>query len=284
MTGGVLPGPDYPAPAKLNLFLHITGRRADGYHELQSVFRFVDHGDRLRFAIRDDGVVRRVAGPDGVPEDADLTIRAARLLQRETGARSGADIAIEKRLPMGGGLGGGSTDAATALLVLNRLWGTGLRRAELQALALRLGADVPVFVFGRSAFAEGVGEILAPIELPPAWYVVVAPAAHVSTAEVFRHPELTRNSDRIRMPAFFSEPTRNDLQPVVSALVPEVRQALGWLGSFGPARMTGSGSCVFCGFPGEREAREVWSRRPAGTQGFVAAGLDRHPLADLVED
>ena len=240
MTGGVLPGPDYPAPAKLNLFLHITGRRADGYHELQSVFRFVDHGDRLRFAIRDDGVVRRVAGPDGVPEAADLTIRAARLLQRETGARSGADIAIEKRLPMGGGLGGGSTDAATALLVLNRLWGTGLRRAELQALALRLGADVPVFVFGRSAFAEGVGEILAPIELPPAWYVVVAPAAHVSTAEVFRHPELTRNSDRIRMPAFFSEPTRNDLQPVVSALVPEVRQALGWLGSFGPARMTGT--------------------------------------------
>ncbi len=141
-----------------------------------------------------------------------------------------------------------------------------------------------MFVFGRSAFAEGVGEILAPIDLPPAWYVVVAPAAHVSTAEVFRHPELTRNSDRIRMPAFFSEPTRNDLQPVVSALVPEVRQALEWLGSFGPARMTGSGSCVFCGFPGEREAREVWSRRPAGTQGFVAAGLDRHPLADLVDD
>lgn len=280
----MLPGPDYPAPAKLNLFLHITGRRADGYHELQSVFRFVDHGDRLRFAVRDDGVVRRVAGPEAVPEDVDLTIRAARLLQRETGTRFGADIAIEKRLPMGGGLGGGSTDAATALLVLSRLWGTGLRRAELQSLALGLGADVPVFVFGRSAFAEGVGEILAPIDLPPAWYVVVAPAAHVSTAEVFRHPELTRNSDRIRMPAFFSEPTRNDLQAVVSALVPEVRQALEWLGSFGPARMTGSGSCVFCGFPDEREAHEVWSRRPAGTQGFVAAGLDRHPLAEFVDD
>lgn len=280
----MIAGPDYPAPAKLNLFLHVTGRRADGYHELQTVFRFVDHGDRLRFAVRDDGVVRRVAGPANVPEDLDLTIRAARLLQRETGVRSGADVAVEKHLPMGGGLGGGSTDAATALLVLNHLWGTGLRRAELQALALQLGADVPVFVFGRSAFAEGVGEILVPIDLPPAWYVVVAPAAHVSTVEVFRHPELTRDTDRIRMPAFFSEPTRNDLQAVVSALVPEVRQALEWLGSFGPARMTGSGSCVFCGFPSEREAREVWSRRPAGTQGFVAAGLDRHPLSDLVRD
>lgn len=280
----MIAGPDYPAPAKLNLFLHVTGRRADGYHELQTVFRFVDHGDRLRFAVRDDGVVRRVAGPANVPEDADLTIRAARLLQRETGVRSGADVAVEKHLPMGGGLGGGSTDAATALLVLNHLWATGLRRAELQALALQLGADVPVFVFGRSAFAEGVGEILVPIDLPPAWYVVVAPAAHVSTAEVFRHPELTRDTDRIRMPAFFSEPTRNDLQAVVTALVPEVRQALEWLGSFGPARMTGSGSCVFCGFPSEREAREVWSRRPAGTQGFVAAGLDRHPLSDLVRD
>lgn len=300
MTGiDDLDGPDYPAPAKLNLFLHVIGRRPDGYHELQTVFRFLDHADRLRFAVRSDGRVRRIAGNDEVPEDADLTVRAARLLQQTTGTTRGADVAIEKHLPMGGGLGGGSSDAATALIVLNHLWGTGLGRAELQVLARTLGADVPVFVYGASAFAEGVGERLQAVDLPPAWYVVVAPPAHVSTAMVFAQPDLTRHSDPITLAAFFSgtKPDgtfkvapgnavllRNDLEAVVSRLVPEVRQALQWLHQYGTARMTGSGSCVFCAYPTEQEARAVWARRPEGMQGFVAAGIDRHPLLTLTND
>jgi 4-diphosphocytidyl-2-C-methyl-D-erythritol kinase len=294
-----LDGPDHPAPAKLNLFLHVIGRRPDGYHELQTVFRFVDRADRLRFAVRSDGLIRRIAGNEGVPEDTDLTVRAARLLQQTTGTTRGADLAVEKHLPMGGGLGGGSSDAATALIVLNHLWGTGLRRAELQRLARTLGADVPVFVYGASAFAEGVGERLQAVDLPPAWYVVVAPPAHVSTAMVFSQPDLTRHSDRITLAAFFSgtKPDgtsnearseavslRNDLEAVVSRLVPEVRQALTWLSQYGPARMTGSGSCVFCAYPTEQEARAVWARRPEGMQGFVAAGIDRHPLLALTND
>ncbi len=298
-----LGGPDFPAPAKINLFLHVIGRRPDGYHELQTVFRFLDHADRLRFAVRPDGRVRRIAGNEGVPEDADLTVRAARLLQQTTGTTRGADLAIEKHLPMGGGLGGGSSDAATALIVLNHLWGTGLRRTELQQLARTLGADVPVFVYGASAFAEGVGERLQAVDLPPAWYVVVAPAAHVSTAMVFSQPDLTRHSDPITLAAFFSgtKPDggldrkseaeaapgvrlRNDLEAVVSRLVPEVREALSWLSQHGQARMTGSGSCVFCAYPTEQEARAVWARRPAGMQGFVAVGIDRHPLLALTED
>lgn len=298
-----LDGPDFPAPAKLNLFLHVIGRRPDGYHELQTVFRFLDHADRLRFAVRADGRVRRIAGNEGVPEDSDLTVRAARLLQQTTGTTRGADLAIEKHLPMGGGLGGGSSDAATALIVLNHLWGTGLRRTELQQLARTLGADVPVFVYGASAFAEGVGERLQAVDLPPAWYVVVAPAAHVSTAMVFSQPDLTRHSDPITLAAFFSgtKPDgsldgeseaeahpgvqfRNDLEAVVSRLVPEVRQALSWLSQHGQARMTGSGSCVFCAYPTEQEARAVWAGRPAGMQGFVAVGIDRHPLLALTKD
>lgn len=298
-----LAGPDYPAPAKLNLFLHVIGRRPDGYHELQTVFRFVDHADRLRFAVRSDGRIRRVAGNEAVPEDTDLTVRAARLLQQATGTTLGADLAIEKHLPMGGGVGGGSSDAATALIVLNHLWGTSLRRAELQRLARTLGADVPVFVYGASAFAEGVGERLQAVDLPPAWYVVVAPPAHVSTAMVFSQPDLTRHSDPITLAAFFSgtKPDgtsesrseaataagvhlRNDLEAVVSRLVPEVRQALQWLGQYGPARMTGSGSCVFCAYPTEQQARAVWAGRPEGMQGFVAAGIDRHPLVAYTND
>jgi 4-diphosphocytidyl-2-C-methyl-D-erythritol kinase len=281
-----LDGPDHPAPAKLNLFLHVTGRRPDGYHELQTVFRFVDRADRLRFVPRSDGRVRRVTRPADVPEDVDLTVRAARLLQQATGTGQGADLAVEKRLPMGGGLGGGSSDAATALIVLNHLWRTGLRRSELQVLARTLGADVPVFVYGASAFAEGVGDRLLAVELPPAWYVVVAPPAHVSTAMVFAQPDLTRHSDPITLAAFFSgtKSTRNDLESVVCRMVPEVRQALEWLTRFGSARMTGSGSCVFCAFPSEQQARQVWAQRPAGMQGFVAAGIDRHPLWALTND
>jgi len=294
-----LDGPDYPAPAKLNLFLHVTGRRPDGYHELQTVYRFVDHADRLRFAVRSDARIRRVAGNEAVPGDADLTVRAACLLQQTSGTTLGADLAIEKHLPMGSGLGGGSSDAATALIVLNHLWNTGFRRTELQQLARTLGADVPVFVYGASAFAEGVGDRLQAVDLPPAWYVVVAPEAHVSTAMVFSQPDLTRHSDPITLAAFFSgtKPDgnfqagagprvqlRNDLEAVVSRLVPEVRQALEWLNRFGPARMTGSGSCAFCAYPTEQQARAVWAGRPEGMQGFVAAGMDRHPLAALTND
>ncbi len=270
----------WPAPAKLNLFLHVTGRRPDGYHTLQTVFRFLDHGDDLRFEVREDGLIRRASGPAEVPPEDDLVVRAARLLQAETGSRLGADIHLLKRLPFGGGVGGGSSDAATTLIALNVLWRTGLERGRLQALGLRLGADVPVFVFGRSAFAEGVGEKLQAIELPPAWYVVINPPVHVSTAAVFSHPELTRHSDPVRMATFFSGHTRNDLQPVVCRLYPEVAEALAWLESFGPARMTGSGASVFCGFPSLREAQSVWDRKPVNWRGFVAQGMDIHPLLE----
>ena len=252
----------YPAPAKLNLFLHVTGRRPDGYHELQTIFRFIDRADTLRFEVRSDGVVRRVTGPSDVPEDQDLVVRAARLLQSRCGSGAGVDIHLDKRLPMGGGVGGGSSDAATTLIALNRLWGLGLHRGELQALGLQLGADVPVFVFGRNAFAEGVGEKLQPIDLPQAWYVVLVPPVHVSTASVFGHPELTRNSDPLKLAAFFSGTTRNDLEGVVRRLHPEVNQALHWLSAFGDARMSGSGASVFCGFSSEAQALGVWNQRP----------------------
>ena len=273
----------WPAPAKLNLFLHVTGRRPDGYHDLQTVFRFLDHGDSLRFRVRADGHVGRPAGPAGVPEDQDLVVRAARLLQAETGTRHGADIFLDKRLPMGGGVGGGSSDAATTLMALNHLWDTGLGRLALQSLALRLGADVPVFVFGRSAFAEGVGERLEPLALAPAWYLVLTPPVHVSTAAVFGHPRLTRDSAPIRMATFFSGQTRNDLQAVVCSLHPEVGEALEWLSRWGDARMTGSGASVFCGFPSQGEALAAWQSRPRRFPGFVARGIDEHPLLDLLQ-
>lgn len=271
----------YPAPAKVNLFLHVTGRREDGYHTLQTVFRFLDHGDTLRFEVRQDDRVRRVSGPVGVAAESDLVVRAARALQARTGVRLGVDIHLEKRLPLGGGLGGGSSDAATTLIVLNRLWHLDLPRAELLAIALSLGADVPVFVFGRSAFAEGVGEILEPVMLPAAWYLVLVPPVHVSTAEVFGRPELTRNSDPIRMAAFFSGSTRNDLEPVVRRLHPAVDDALEWLSRYGAARMSGSGASVFSEFDTEAAARAVFDRRPEHLPGFVARGLDEHPLRSM---
>lgn len=272
---------DWPAPAKLNLFLHVTGRRPDGYHDLQTLFRFLDHGDSLRFEVRDDGRIRRVSGPAEVPEDQDLVVRAARLLQAESGTRAGADIHLVKRLPFGGGVGGGSSDAATTLLALNHLWRTGLDRRRLQALGLRLGADVPVFVFGHNAFAEGVGERLQAVDLPPAWYVVLTPPVHVSTATVFSHPDLTRDSVPITLATFFSGAVRNDLEQVVCRLHPDVSEALAWLSKFGPARMTGSGASVFCGFATPEQAQAVWDRKPASLRGFVARGLQRHPLAAL---
>ncbi|HWH47453.1 MAG TPA: 4-(cytidine 5'-diphospho)-2-C-methyl-D-erythritol kinase [Burkholderiales bacterium] len=268
----------YAAPAKLNLFLHVIGRRADGYHLLQTVFRFLDYGDELGFSVRDDGVVRRVTELPAIPAEADLCVRAARLLKVRTGSRFGVDIELVKKLPTGGGLGGGSSDAATTLMVLNRLWQLGLSRTQLQALALELGADVPVFVFGRSAFAEGIGERLAAVQLPPAWYLVLVPETAVSTAEIFSAAELTRTTNAITIAAFSVGQGRNDLEPVVCRRYPQVARHLEWLRQYGDARMTGSGACVFCGFETEAQAQRVLSALPADMQGFVARGLDRHPL------
>ena len=273
----------FPAPAKLNLFLHVTGRRPDGYHLLQSVFRFIDYGDTVWLGVRQDGQIHRLQDIPGVSAEQDLTVRAAKLLQMERGCPLGADIRLEKRLPMGGGLGGGSSDAATVLLALNHLWGLGLPRQGLQELALQLGADVPVFVFGQAAFAEGVGEKLAPISLPPAWYVVLTPPVAVATAGVFAAPELTRNTAPIKIADFISGAGRNDLQPVVVRKYPEVARHLDWLGRFGDARMTGSGACVFLAVENEAGARAILQELPRDMQGFVARGLDRHPLYGLAD-
>jgi 4-diphosphocytidyl-2-C-methyl-D-erythritol kinase len=269
-----------PAPAKLNLFLHVVGRRADGYHLLQTLFRFIDLQDTLHFSLRDDGGVHRVNGVDGVPEEQDLCVRAARLLQAETGCKLGVDIEIEKRIPMGGGLGGGSSDAATTLIALNRLWSLELTRERLMELGLRLGADVPVFVFGENAFAEGVGEALQACPLPEAWYVVLFPPAHVPTAQIFTHPELTRDSVSITMRALSMPQTqlRNDLQPVACKLYPEVGRYIAWLGDYGDAMMTGSGACVFAGFESRDQAEAVLRKLPEDMRGVVAQGLQQHPL------
>jgi 4-diphosphocytidyl-2-C-methyl-D-erythritol kinase len=278
-SGGV----SCPAPAKLNLFLHVIGRRADGYHLLQTLFRFLDYGDTLTVSMRRDGVIGRIGDVPGVSEEQDLALRAARLLQAASGTTSGADIALDKRLPPGGGLGGGSSDAATVLIALNRLWELGWARARLQELALQLGADVPVFVFGRSAFAEGVGERLQAVALPPAWYLVLVPPVSISTAAIFDDPELTRNSDPIKIRGFSAGPGRNDLEAAVCRRYAQVAQCLTWLRQFGPAAMTGSGASVFAAFDTEQAAQQVLRRRPAGVQGFVARGLDHHPLWQWVE-
>ncbi len=272
----------YPAPAKLNLFLHVVGRRQDGYHLLQSVFRFLDYADSLSFRMRDDGVIKRACALPGVPEEDDLCVQAAKLLQRTAGTRLGVEITLEKKLPLGGGLGGGSSDAATTLIALNRIWKLGFTREKLQHLGLQLGADVPVFVFGQSAFAEGVGDVLQPISLPPAWYVVLVPKVNISTAEIFADPQLTRNTNRIKITAFSTGQVHNDLEPVVCRKYPQVAQHLAWLNQFGAARMTGSGACVFAEYATEREVREVLAQLPGQMNGFAARGLDRHPMYDSV--
>jgi 4-diphosphocytidyl-2-C-methyl-D-erythritol kinase len=271
----------YPAPAKLNLMLRVVGRRADGYHLLQTVLRLIDYGDTLRFRVRDDSVIARVNEVDGVPAADDLAVRAALLLQRATGTRLGADITLEKRLPLGGGLGGGSSDAATVLLALNHLWETRLTRARLLELGLELGADVPFFVQGESALAEGIGERLQPLALPPAWYLVLTPPVAVPTARIFAHPELKRDSKPIKMQRFSVELAGNDLEPVVCREYPEVAKNLAWLRRAAPGWVTGSGAGVFAAFETEGAAREVWGRAPTGMSGFIAQGLARHPLHDL---
>ncbi len=276
-----------PAPAKLNLFLHVVGRRPDGYHLLQTLFRFIDLHDTLHFTLRQDGVVQRTSVIEGVAEDQDLCVRAARLLQAETGCAAGVDIAVEKRIPMGGGLGGGSSDAATTLVALNRLWSLGLSRIRLMQLGLRLGADVPVFVFGENAFAEGVGEQLRAYPLPEAWYVVLFPPVHVPTAQIFSHSELTRDTVSITMRALSKQQLHNDLQPVVCKLYPEVARYIAWLddkSGGGKAMMTGSGACVFAGYGSRSEAEAVLQQLPPEMRGVVAQGLMRHPLHDWVPE
>lgn len=280
----------YPAPAKLNLFLHVTGRRPDGYHALQTLFRFVGLYDLLRFVPRSDGRVVLANPIPGVPPETDLTVRAAEALRCAAGVRDGVTIHLEKHLPMGGGLGGGSSDAATVLLALNSLWRLGGSHQELLSLALPLGADVPVFVYGQSAFAEGVGEALSPVVLPPAWYLIVHPGVSVPTAGIFTSPDLRRDTPAMASTAWPSALDRgvgiNDLEAVAIALYPEVGRALAWLEAqpeaAGRVRMTGSGACVFAVFDDEATARAVAARVLSGWTAWVAPGLDRHPLDDLV--
>jgi len=276
-------GRRYPAPAKLNLFLHVVGRRADGYHLLQTAFRLIERCDWLRFTPREDGRIRLARALPGIAESEELSVRAARFLQSEGKARLGVEIDIEKNIPTGGGLGGGSSDCATTLAVLNRLWGVGFSREKLAAMALTLGADVPFFLFGGNAFGEGIGERLTPLELPQAWYVVLVPPVAVSTREIFSSLELTRNSQTIKISSFSAGFGVNDLEPVVCRRHAEVAAHLEWLRRFGDARMSGSGACVFAEFATEREARSVHSRMPADMRGFVVRGLDRQPLAAFLE-
>lgn len=271
----------FPAPGKLNLFLHVLGRRADGYHLLQTVFRLIDVCDRVGIAVRADGEIRRHEPLAGVPMEEDLCVRAARLLQQRCDARQGADLALEKNLPIGGGLGGGSSDAATTLIALNRLWGTDLARDALQDLAAQLGADVPFFVFGENALGEGIGERLSALALPPAWYLVLVPPVALATRDVFSDNALTRNTKPLKIPPFFSGLGANDLEPVALRRCPEIAVHLGWLRQRAPqARMTGSGACVFAEFATEQEARALLGQLPGAMRGFVARGLERHPLHD----
>ena len=277
------------APAKLNLFLHVTGRRADGYHLLQSVFQLIDKGDVLHFAVRDDEVIHRSTELAGVPAESDLVVRAARLLQAEAkkqGKIVGAEIAVEKNLPMGGGLGGGSSDAATTLLALNHLWQTGLTRAELMALGLQLGVDVPFFLFGQNAFAEGIGEDLVAVETPDRWFIVIEPGVSVPTQRIFSSTELTRDTKPVKISDFSGAKEsfgKNDLQVVAANLFPPIADAIKWLQQYGDARMTGSGACVFCPFKDEQQAEAVLATVPLQWKAWKAKAIAHHPLAYLIQ-
>ena len=278
---------DCPAPAKLNLFLHVTGRRADGYHLLESAFQLLDHADLLHFQRRQDSQIIRSNELAGVAPEADLVVRAARLLQRHTGCQQGVEITLEKKLPMGGGLGGGSSDAATTLIALNQLWNTGMSRESLMQLGLKLGADVPFFLFGRSAFAQGIGEQLRPLSTPACWYVVIEPGVAVATEAIFSSKALTRDSPSIKVANFDGYPKggwRNDLQAVAVDLFPEVDLALKWLSQYGDARMTGSGSSIFCACADEAEADKMLrlaSNQPQWTI-WKARALQVHPMSSWI--
>ncbi|MDO9624393.1 MAG: 4-(cytidine 5'-diphospho)-2-C-methyl-D-erythritol kinase [Pseudomonas sp.] len=272
-----------PAPAKLNLMLHITGRRADGYHELQTLFQFLDFGDELGFALRADGVIRLHSDIPGVAHDSNLIVRAARALQQQSGCTLGADIWLTKRLPMGGGIGGGSSDAATTLLGLNHLWQLHLDEDRLAELGLTLGADVPVFVRGRAAFAEGIGEKITPVTLSEPWFLVAIPQVLVSTMKVFSDPELTRDTSPIKVRSLLEGVSRNDCQPVVEKRYPEVRNALILLDKYVSAKMTGTGACVFGSFPNKDDADKVARQLPATLPSFVAKGRNISMLHRALE-
>ena len=294
IENNILDVPAWPAPAKLNLFLHITGQRPDGYHELQTVFQFLDYGDELRFRLRSDNQVNRINELEGVPAEQDLVVRAARLLQKEAECQQGVDIHVEKNLPMGGGLGGGSSDAATTLVALNQIWQLGFDENRLAKLGLSLGADVPVFVRGRAAWAEGVGEYLQPVDLPEPFFVVLVPKVSVSTSQLFSDLQLTRDARPIKIGDYLSrvkEPTNgqpfsniegNVFEPIVRAKYPEIDEAFIWLNQFSPARLTGTGGCVFAAFSNEQEANEVLAKATQQWQSFVAAGCNRSPLKAMV--
>lgn len=266
----------WPAPAKLNLFLHVTGRRPDGFHDLQTLFQLLDWGDEIGIEVTDDGPIERVAGPAAVAPDDDLSVRAARALQQATGTRLGARLRVRKRVPLGGGLGGGSSDAATVLKVLNRLWQTTLDLPDLVRIGLAIGSDVPVFLYGSSAWGLGRGEQLTPVELPEAWYLIVYPGVAVATAGIFQAPELTRNSPLVTMRGFSPGQTRNDCEPVVRARFPEVAAALDWLGP--GARLSGTGSCVFQALGSAAAAERIAARVPDVWTSFVARGVNQSPL------
>ncbi len=272
----------WPAPAKLNLMLRITGLRADGYHELQTIFQFLDLSDELKFRIRQDKSIKCTGIPE-LDDKNNLIVHAAQLLQASTHTHLGSDIHIHKKLPMGGGLGGGSSDAATTLLALNRLWGTGLETAQLAELGLQLGADVPVFVHGQSAWAEGIGEKISPISLPEPWYLVLTPPVHVSTGEIFCDSRLTRDADRIKIRDFLAGQHDNDCLPIVRNRYPEVADALDWLGNYADARLTGTGACIFAEFQSQKEAEALLNKAPAGLTGFVARGLNQSPVKELLK-
>jgi 4-diphosphocytidyl-2-C-methyl-D-erythritol kinase len=271
----------WPAPAKLNLMLHVLRRRPDGYHELQTVFQLIDLIDTIDISVREDGVISRPLGAAGLREEEDLVVRAAQALKAASGTRLGASISLHKRIPMGGGLGGGSSDAATTLVALNTMWRTGLTLAEIAAIGVKIGADVPIFVEGRSAWAEGVGERLEPVELgSDSWFLVLFPGVAVPTAAVFQAAELTRNSPPTTMRGFLETGGRNDCEAVVRARFPAVAEALDWLARHAPARLTGTGSCVFAKFSRAADAERIAARVPDTWRAFVVRGLDRSPLLD----
>ena len=271
----------WPAPAKINLFLHITGQRDDSYHLLQTAFQFLDYGDVLQFGVHDNPSISLSTAIDGVDDEDNLIIRAARALQASANIQQGVNITIEKRLPIGGGLGGGSSNAATTLLALNQLWQCHLSKTELAQLGLTLGADVPIFLHGEAAWAEGVGEQLSPISPPEPWYAVLVPNCHVSTAEVFSSQELTRDCEPITISRFLSGEGRNICEDVVTKLYPQVSEALSWLGQYGKARMTGTGACIFASFDSRAQAQQVITAIPAHWQGFVAKGCNCSPLSTI---
>jgi 4-diphosphocytidyl-2-C-methyl-D-erythritol kinase len=273
----------WPAPAKVNLFLHVVGLRDDGYHLLQTAFRLIDRCDQLRYAPRDDGRVVLTRALPGIDPSTELSVRAASLLLAASGSRQGIEIDLEKHIPVGGGLGGGSSDAATTLAVVNHLLRLGAAPDDLARLGLQLGADVPFFLLGTNAFGEGIGERLLPLDLPPAWYVVLVPPVAVSTRAIFTAPELTHNSKSIRISSFSAGFGGNDLEPVVCRRHEEVAAHLAWLKQFGDARLSGSGACVFAEFGTEHEARDVLARIPVKMRGFVVRGLERHPLTELLD-